>query len=398
MSDIERSDDGSFNSGDEDDPHQYELDYEPPEADQYGDLESGEEDHEEDEDPVEAEDDEASRRPKVDKNNLKLCPTHSYGEMTKTCVTCSAALSIITDKKLLKELTSSSSSKEHDLLSRYGDRVDEVKPTLSLDSSTIKVAQKIFSQGVFQDSKLWKEIVRAHLTLPPHQHEELTSNLKSESLLKKFKRDRRFRHIFNYQKEMIDVLSNLRIAQRPIFALIERTAEDLDKVRSIGEDVDLTYNDVTPDKVSEVNVPKRQVPDKLKYEKFDKILPRPDIHAFVQANNLNMDTANAVIKLLEDYRTSVGKKFMDLYDVCSANLNATEDYLIFYTNLIAHVDSSYRDLARNKAASLFRGDIKAEVLDQTSSRKMKDTKSEGLLGGQFVPIFIYLYFHKYIFR
>ena len=80
---------------------------------------------------------------------------------------------------------------------------------------------------------------------------------------------------------------------------------------------------------------------------------------------------------------------MDLYNVCSANLNASEDLLIFYTNLIGHVDSSFRDLVRNKVASLFRGDIKAEVLDQTSSRKMKDAKSDGLLGGQFVPC-IYL--------
>ena len=83
------------------------------------------------------------------KDNLKLCPKHGYGEMTKSCVTCSAAFSMIKDKKTIKELCSSGSSKENDLLSRYGGRVDSVKPTLSLDQSTIKFAQKIFSQGVF---------------------------------------------------------------------------------------------------------------------------------------------------------------------------------------------------------------------------------------------------------
>ena len=97
--------------------------------------------------------------------------------------------------------------------------------------------------------------------------------------------------------------------------------------KSVGEDAGLKYPDVAPAKVSEVNVPKREVSDKLKYDKYDEILPRPDIHAFVQDNNLNMDTANAVIALLEDYRASVGNKFMDLYNVCSANLNASEDLL-----------------------------------------------------------------------
>ena len=52
--------------------------------------------------------------------------------------------------------------------------------------------------------------------------------------LKKFKREKRFSHIFNYQKEMIDFLRNLRISQRPLLSLIERIFADLLKVYPAG--------------------------------------------------------------------------------------------------------------------------------------------------------------------
>ena len=386
----DRSDQSDLSGGDEDN-----LDYEPETYEEYGDQgpESGEDDEDEEEYDPDDEDEEEVDRPKVVKDNLNLCPKHGYGEMTKSCLTCSAAFSMIKDKKTIKELCSSGSSKEDDLLSRYGGRVDSVKPTLSLDQSTLKLAKKIFSQGVFRDSKLWTEIVRQHLTLTPEQHEELNSDIQSESLLKKYKREKRFRHIFNYQKEMIDFLRNLRISQRPLFSLIERIFVDLSKVRSIGGKAGLVYPDVAPDKVSEVNVPKREVPDKLKYSDKEELLPRPDVQTFIQNNNLDLDTANNLITLLEDYRKSVGSKFMELYKVCSDSLNASEDLLVFYTNLLGHIDSSCRDLARNKVACLFRGDIKTDVLEQTSSKKMKDEKSTGLFGGQLDFYFLlYLYF------
>ena len=158
------------------------------------------------------------------------------------------------------------------------------------------------------------------------------------------------------------------------------------------------HTEVPPDKVSEVNVPKREVSDKLKYSDHGELLPRPDVQTFVQNNNLDLDTANNLIALLEDYRKYVGSHFMELYKVCSDSLNASEDLLVFYTNLLGHIDSSCRDLARNKVACLFRGDIKIDVLEQTSSKKMKDEKSTGLFGGQF-DFYFYIYIsYKYIFR
>ena len=351
------------------------LNYEPSQSE---DEESGEEENvPDDSDEEESEDEQV----KVDRDNIKLCPKHGYGQMTKSCVTCSAAFSLISDKKLIKELSSGSSSKADDLLSRYGGRVDSIKPTLKLDPSTIKLAQNIFTGGVWRDSKLWNDVIKSHLTLTPEQHEELNADIQSESLLRKYRRDSRFKHVWSYQRDLSDGLRNLRIGQRPLLSLIERTFEDLSKIREIGEKAGVEYPDVAPDKVDGVSVPKREVPDKLKYTKHEDVLPRPDVQKFVQENGVSLDTANALITFIESYRKEVADQFMSLYDVTAAHLNDAESLLTFYTNLYGHIDGTFRDLIRNRVASLFRADIKADVLELTSSKKMKDEKATGYFGG-----------------
>ena len=186
----------------------------------------------------------------------------------------------------------------------------------------------------------------------------------------------------------------MRICQRPLLTLIEKTFEDLSKLRDIGEKAGLEYPDVAPVKVDGVNVPKREVPDKLKYSKYEDILPRPDIQKFVQENGVSLDTANALITFMEDYRKSVADQFLSLYDITAAHLNDAESLLVFYTNLYGHVDGSFRDLIRNRVASLFRSDIKADVLELTSSKKMKDEKATGYFGGSFYLFLIFIIYYK----
>ena len=45
------------------------------------------------------------------------------------------------------------------------------------------------------------------------------------------------------------------------------------------------------------------------------------------------------------------------------------------------MDSGFRELIRERFATLFKKDIKSEVIEQTSSRKMKDEKAQGIFGG-----------------
>ena len=77
----------------------------------------------------------------------------------------------------------------------------------------------------------------------------------------------------------------------------------------------------------------------------------------------------------------MGEKFLELFNVVGDHLNASEDYLMFYSNIYTFVDGSLRELMRNKVGNLFRNDIKSDIIDHTSSKKMKDEKPSGILGG-----------------
>ena len=364
----EESDDQDY----EDDPRQYDRDH---------DDESGEDDPDVDDE----EEGEETQEPKTDKQNLKLlklCPNHESGKMTRSCSTCAAALSLITNKEIINKLCSE--SKDSSLSSRYAGHCDTIVPTLNLDPDTIKLAENIFSKGVWRDSKLFPDIVRKYLTLPAEQHERLNADLKMEDVLRKFKKEKRFKPIFDYQKDLMDSLRNLRVIQRPLFASMERVNSDLVKIRSIGEKAGIKYPDSAPIKsdAEGVHVPRvgHAVPDQLKYSNFDEIFPRPDILEFVQEHGLDLNAANAATALFKKYREDVVKQFMDLFDVVASSLNATEDYLMFYSNIYTMVDSSLRELLRNKSSNLFRRDIKLEILDHTSSKKM-NKKPTGLFGG-----------------
>ena len=84
--------------------------------------------------------------------------------------------------------------------------------------------------------------------------------------------------------------------------------------------------------------------------------------------------------LLETYRAAVRDKF-DLYDMFSSNLNASDDMLIFYFEMLNYVDAQLRELMKDRVASLLKKDIKADVLSQSSSKKNKDENEAGLFCG-----------------
>ena len=109
-------------------------------------------DGDEEEDEIEEEND--NDHPILgDKSDLKLCPKHDAGEMTRSCRFCSKALSLITDKKTIKELCSSG-SKDSSLSARYSGGCDAITPTLILDPDTVVLASNIFNKGVMRESKI----------------------------------------------------------------------------------------------------------------------------------------------------------------------------------------------------------------------------------------------------
>ena len=92
----------------------------------------------------------------------KMCPIHDNGEMTKTCVSCAAAFSLIKDQNIIAELSGDLDSDS--LLSRYKKRCDTITPSLTLASSTIQLAVDVFNKGELHD-QVWTDLVRKFLRL-----------------------------------------------------------------------------------------------------------------------------------------------------------------------------------------------------------------------------------------
>ena len=320
--------------------------------------------------------------PIKDVSSLKLCPDHKGGEMTNDCDSCKSALSLITNKNTVKLLTQNSTKSS--LVSRYMGRCDDTVPTLVLDSATVEIAKNTFTKGVFKDKKSWTDVVKKYLTLPKDQHDALCRDIKTEDALRKFRNEKRFQYIFKFEKEVLDSLKNLRLAQRPLLALIGKTNACIESVRKLGDDAGLMYPEIAPERTGG-DVPRdgHKLTDTLHVSSHQDIFPRPDVTALVFSAGLNEDQTNHVIDFVNEYRGSLSKQYMELFTATSGFLNTVEDNLVFYTDLYSHADASFRDLIREKLASLFKPDVKTDVVKKTSSRQLTE-KPSGLFGGSCI--------------
>ena len=327
----------------------------------------------------ESREDDKEKKPSIDKEHLQLCPHHQPGDMSKECPTCNAALNLITDKSTLKKLMTGQSGSG--FVSRYSSRCDNLNPTLTLSSSTLQIARDILTKGQFKDRKMWLDILKEYLTLSADQHEALSIDIKTEDVLNKFKREKRFNHVFDFQKNLVRNLKNLRIAQRPIFSLIENTNNKMSEAKTLAEKCGIEFSDNPPLKTGG-NVPRvgRKLTDQLHISNSKDLLPRPDISELCRKAELTQEQAELVVNEMESYRYDVGSSFMELLTSHTEFLNSTEDLLIFYSDLYSHCDGSIRELIREKMASIFKKDVKTDVLLNSSNKKLKE-KPGGLFGG-----------------
>ena len=181
---------------------------------------------------------------------------------------------------------------------------------------------------------------------------------------------------------MVDCMRNLRVAQRPILSLIEKTNDGFAVIKKLGVDAGVAFTDNPPLRHSEI-VPTegRKVPDRLNVESYADLFPRHDMGQLIKDAKLSDDQAKAVADFIEQYRTDVGTNYIDLFSGVSSMLADSEDLLIFYTNLYSHVDGQMRELVRDRVASLFRSDIKNDVLNKTKPKELNE-KPSGLFGGK----------------
>lgn len=271
---------------------------------------------------------------------------------------------------------------EEPSLARYAGRCDEVKPTVSLSDNVVKLAHEMITKGQFREKRAWAKIVSKFLTLPTSQHERLSKDIKLEDVFDKFKGDSRYKNLFKYHAEARDALKSLRIAQRPILCVIQRVNKELGVLRKAGEKSGMTFPDEAPPRSGNF-VPRdnRTVPDVLMYESTEEMFPTPDLTNFVAKHQLSNEVVMDLDRILVNFSKDIGNKFLSLYDSVSDTFNDIDDYLIFYTDIYSHCDAAFRDLLRERMASIFKAPVKTEILTKSSAKKLK-VKPDGLYGGE----------------
>ena len=187
---------------------------------------------------------------------------------------------------------------------------------------------------------------------------------------------------------MISSLENLRICQRPLFSLVEDTNVGIDALESVGADVGLVFSDDPPVR-ARAHVPRggRVVTDKLAIVSDEDLLPVTDIGAMCSSAKLSSAQAGIVLQFIENYRAGDVSEYISLFKMFATHLNKSDDQLLFYMDLYSHIDGSFRDIIRQMVSSIFRTDIRENVLNQSSSRSLV-SKPLGLFGGKTLSCII----------
>ena len=342
-----------------------------------------------------SDDSDSGNEPETNVSDIRLCSEHPSGSMTYDCKKCSDGIALMRPSPAVLEklLGSGASTDPNGLLSRYGSRCDETTATLMLSPAVIQLAKDTFTKGTFRDKKRWNDVTKDFLTLKREDHESLSEDLNSESLFNRFKKEKRFKGLFKYANDMKDSLKSLRISQRPLFNVVQVVNSELQNLRNTGEADGVKFLDIAPPRDG-TGVPRhgRQLMDnlKVKAEIGTKIFKRPDLSGFVQEAGLSDALVKKLVDIFEDHREAAANKYLNLFEHVAEALTSIDDQMIFYLDLYSHADGLIRDLLRDKLASLFKLDVKSEVIKDSDSKTLAKKKEtpKGIFGG--ITFLLYL--------
>ena len=180
---------------------------------------------------------------------------------------------------------------------------------------------------------------------------------------------------------MRECLKNFRLSERPIFSVVDLLNTELINVRKFGEGIGLTFPRIPPPRTG-ANVPRDRGPgtvsDSLKFVSREKVLTCPQMSEYLDKVDMDRDVKEDILDIMEEYRESVGDKIVGFYNSVADTLNQMDDHLIFHFDLFSHVNASMKELLRAKLASLFKADVRDEIL---LSLKKADKTSNGIFGG-----------------
>ena len=189
--------------------------------------------------------------------------------------------------------------------------------------------------------------------------------MESESLFKAFEHKAKYRHIFDYKRDVGSVNRQLRIALRPFVLAISGSTDLARLVRRMGEAAGYTFPQV-PAKVT-MRGP-TPVLDYLSPSDTSSFLPLPELMCPTEGVEgldpikVSMIRSNADVNAMamRGYQEQVAKLFNEFYTGVVHSSLTIDNSLQFSSELFGHVDGALVELARSKLLSLFRGRASGE--------------------------------------
>lgn len=91
-----------------------------------------------------------------------------------------------------------------------------------------------------------------------------------------------------------------------------------------------------------------------------RIAPRPRDKAFIELQ-----------RIFDNFREDIGYEFPSLYDSVFDTFNDIDDFLRFHTDLYSSCNTAFRNILRNRIASIFKAPVMTEILTKSSAKSLK---------------------------
>ena len=76
-------------------------------------------------------------------------------------------------------------------------------------------------------------------------------------------------------------------------------------------------------------------------------------------------------RIFDNFREDIGNEFPSLYDSVFDTFNDIDDFLRFHTDLYSSCNIAFRNILRNRIASIFKAPVKTEILTNSSAKSLK---------------------------
>ena len=293
---------------------------------------------------------------------VKLCDIHGNDLQPLTCSSCKAVFHMLR-KAVRQQLVvdgAGAPSAVPDTRERLvRGRSDSLPATLVFTDQEVDLHQTIHGQGKFRRGH-FDDITKKFYRLTPAHHKLLVKNIESEDLFTAYANDKKFDYIFQYKKDVLTCVRQLRVSTRPFVLAMSNSTDLARHVRKAGEDAGYKYPEEPPE------VPMRgptPVVDCLTPSETKDTFPLPGLTDPTEGVIGLDDLSRSMIRTNHDsnlaamvgFRETVAKQFDDFYQGVSKCSLALDNNLTSTSQLIGHVDGCLTDLARTKLLSMFKG-------------------------------------------